>query len=53
MVARIYMVLVARVHMVMVARIHMVMVLGCMSWLLGYTLLCSLVGVQEALPETR
>ena len=37
----------------MVARIHMVMVLGCMSWLLGYTLLCSLVGVQEALPETR
>ena len=37
MVARIYMVLVARVHMVMVARIHMVMVLGCMSWLLGYT----------------
>ena len=52
MVARICMVLVARVH-IMVARIHMVMVLGCMSWLLGYTLLCSLVGVQEALPETR
>ena len=52
MVARICMVLVARVH-IMVARIHMVMVLACTSWLLGYTLLCSLVGVQEALPETR